>query len=133
MKALAAVSSAGGAVDLSRIPETNSMPSITINRVGGDLNQTLDSDDDSLVFEEFEIRVWDILGKDANELMDAIMDGLVAVNGTAGGVNFGSDRKCRAVIFAGLPSLDVGDVDFGDEVARHVAELSVQLQHSPQS
>lgn len=126
--ALSAVTTAGASVSLSRIPETAAMPTITINRAGGDPLQTLDDDDDSLVLEDFELRVWGDSGKEANELMDGLYNALEDFAG-----NMGSDRRCEAVIFGGLPTLDVGDVDFGDEVARHVAGLTVTLQHSPQS
>lgn len=127
LAALTPVTSAGAQVDLSRIPETNSMPTITVNRTGGDAMQTLDSDGDSLQIEDFTLRVWGLTGKQASELMDAVFEELADFEG-----NMGSDRRCEAVIFGGLPTLDIGDADFGDETVRHVAEVTLTLQHSPQ-
>lgn len=119
---------AGVPTHLSRIPETDTCPCITVNRSGGDPLQTLDDDNDSLLMEDFELRTWAFTGKAANELMDAVIEELQDFEG-----DMGDDRRCEAVIFAGMPTLDVGDVDFGDQHLRHYAEVTVTLQHSPQA
>lgn len=128
LKDLTPVTDAGASVHVSRIPETDALPCLTINRAGGDPLQTLADDDDSLLMEDFELRAWGATGKAANELMDGVIEELEDFEG-----NMGSDRRCEAVIFAGLPTLDVGDVDFGDQLLRHFAEVTVTLQHSPQA
>jgi hypothetical protein len=128
LQALAPVTSAGAKVHLSRIPETERLPCLTVNRAGGDPLQTLADDDDSLLMEDFELRAWAGTGKAADELMNAVIEELEDFEG-----NMGNDRRCEAVIFEGMPTLDVGDVDFGDQVLRHVAAVTVTLQHSPQA
>lgn len=127
LAAQTAITAAGATVCLSRIPETADLPVVTINRSGGDPLQVLDTDDDSLQIEDFELRVWGGTAKAANELMDAIVERLDNFEG-----DMGSDRSCEAVIFNGMPTLDVGDVDFGDSTIRHVAEIPLTVQHSPQ-
>lgn len=127
LQALTPVTAVSAKVHLSRIPETARIPCLTVNRTGGDPLQVLDTDDDSLQIEDFELRVWADSGKAANEMMDAVVAELENFEG-----NMGDDRTCEAVIFNGLPALDVGDADFGDEVLRHMATLSLTLQHSPQ-
>lgn len=128
LQALGPVTTAGAKVHLSRVPQTEECPCITVNRSGGDPLQVLDTDDDSLQIENFELRTWAFTGKEADELMDALVEELEDFEG-----NMGSARRCEAVLFDGLPSLDVGDIDFGDQKLRHFAELPVTLQHSPQA
>lgn len=124
---------ADGRVYPDMIPQEKQLPAVTVEMTGKDRNQHLGGYDDSLIFEEFYIRVYSLSAAQADSIGDDIANTLEDIEET---VISSDDESISRRLEAVLLQDETDDaVNFGGNSDKtiHIYQIEVQIQHSPGS
>lgn len=126
----AVAASAGGRVYSNQIPQGTALPAVTVSLDTKDRNQHLTGYDDSLVMDEFYIRVYATDTATAESIGDSIAANLDSIEDeTITDANDANGRVIQSVIIRDENDIVDSTYELSDEYV-YIYEIETQIQHS---